>query len=62
MKTNQVRDNTDYSAMLMQQSNAMLQHSPLGTVMDPNMMGGVHQQGYVDPALYQSYLQNYYAQ
>lgn len=62
VKTNQVRDNTDYSSMLIQQSHAMLQASPLGTAMDPNMMGGMHQQGYVDPALYQSYLQNYYTQ
>lgn len=51
-------DQNDYSAMLMQ--NAALLQNPMGN-MDPNMMGA-YGTAYMDPALYQSYLQNYYTQ
>jgi len=60
VKTSQLQDVADYSGMLLQQSASLLQASPFGGMNpgisdQPMVMGG---QGYVDPALYASYMQS----
>ena len=48
----------DFSQVLLQQSGAMMQQSPIGMI-DPNLLGTGQ---YIDPASYHLYLQQYYAQ
>lgn len=56
VKTTSFKDTSDYSQLLLQQSSALLQQSPIGGAENP----GYAPQNYMDPALYQSYLQSLY--